>query len=357
MLAKTLVLAKQLISIPSTADNPQALEQALALSLAQLPHFKYQRFLSHDKPSALIYNTPSLPKRFKLILNGHLDVVQAKPEQFKPVEKGNRLYGRGADDMKAATAALIVLYGALASKLSYPLGLQLVTDEEVGGYDGVKHQIEQGITTEFFLTAETTQFKIKNEAKGVIWANIQAQGYASHGAYPWLGHNALWQLKPFLDKLQQTFPIPQKEVWTTTVNLSFINTQNQTYNKVPDEAILGFDCRYIPKDQKTILSRLKKLVPKHLKLNIVKNESFHYCRSNNPFIKALSVSYADITGRKIALSRSHGASDARHYTAVNIPGIEFGPIGEGLHSDKEWIDLPSLEKYLQVLKHFLQTLS
>lgn len=48
-----------------------------------------------------------------------------------------------------------------------------------------------------------------------------------------------------------------------------------------------------------------------------------------------------------------GSSDARHFTKVGCAGVEFGPIGGGIGTDKEWIDIPSLEKYYKILREFL----
>ncbi len=50
----------------------------------------------------------------------HLDVVEAKPEQFKPYEKGDKLYGRGAIDMKAASAVEILVLRT-GRKVNFPL--------------------------------------------------------------------------------------------------------------------------------------------------------------------------------------------------------------------------------------------
>jgi acetylornithine deacetylase/succinyl-diaminopimelate desuccinylase-like protein len=52
----------------------------------------------------------------------------------------------------------------------------------------------------------------------------------------------------------------------------------------------------------------------------------------------------------------HGSSDARHFTRVSCPAVEFGPIYGGIGSDNEWVDIPSLEKYFQILKNFLFSL-
>src|SRR5918998_3594421 len=43
-----------------------------------------------------------------LLLHGHLDVVPGRDEQFEPRLDGDRLYGRGAYDMKGALAAMLL---------------------------------------------------------------------------------------------------------------------------------------------------------------------------------------------------------------------------------------------------------
>jgi len=43
----------------------------------------------------------------------------------------------------------------------------------------------------------------------------------------------------------------------------------------------------------------------------------------------------------------------RHYNGVQEDGVTFGPIGEGLHSDNEWVSIKSLGEYYQILKKFL----
>ena len=59
---------------------------------------------------------------------------------------GDRLYARGAQDMKVSALVQAQVFRELAARLPYPLALQLVADEEVGGRDGTLHQLEQGVT-------------------------------------------------------------------------------------------------------------------------------------------------------------------------------------------------------------------
>jgi acetylornithine deacetylase/succinyl-diaminopimelate desuccinylase-like protein len=75
-----------------------------------------------------------------LYFHGHYDVVPAQSrEQFDPVVRNGRLYGRGSTDMKSGLAAMI--YATyLLKELKVPLrgriGLCLVADEETGSRGG-----------------------------------------------------------------------------------------------------------------------------------------------------------------------------------------------------------------------------
>ena len=109
-----LQLSKKLIEIPSTQDAQKALQDSLDYSKEILGRFAHKSFTKNKIQTLLFYNTNKLPNRFKILLNAHLDVVPAKKGQFVPKEKNGKLYGRGAYDMKAAGAAMILLFKELA---------------------------------------------------------------------------------------------------------------------------------------------------------------------------------------------------------------------------------------------------
>lgn len=346
-------LTEQLILIPSIKDNPHALNKVIEIAKKELTNFQYKEFSSNGIPSIIFYNTPKFPKKFKIIMNAHLDVVPASEKLYKSRIEKNKLYGRGAFDMKAAGAAMILLFKELSNQLNFPLGLQLVTDEEVGGFNGVKVQIEKGVIADFVIAGEPTNFGINNKSKGIIWLKIIAKGSSAHGAYLWQGQNAIWEMKHFLDKLQKKYPVPKKEAWKTTINLSKIETSNQTVNKVPEDCIAYLDIRYIPEDAKTILENIKKILTNNMEMETLTKEPSQFTDGQNEYIKKLQKSTKTILGQSSTLLTKHGGSDVRYYTNLGIPAITFGPKGYGLHTEEEWVDTVSLGNYYKVLEEFL----
>lgn len=354
---QVLNLAKKLISVPSTSDNMNALKEVLEIAKGELKAFNSKGFKKDNNYSLLFYNSKSLPNNFKLILNAHLDIVSGKDNQYKPGEKDGKLFGRGTYDMKTAAACMMLLFKELAEKVNYSLGLQLVTDEEVGGFNGTKYQIEQGVLADFVIAGENSDLQINHESKGVIWLKIITKGKSAHGAYPWHGQNAIWKMQKILNTLEKLYPVPQEEMWCTTVNLSRIETSNKTVNKVPDECVAFLDIRYIPGEQDQVLGKLKQQFDKEANLEIVANEPAHLTDQSNVYLQQLIKSTKQVLGKEKELASHHGASDIRHYNKIGIAGVTFGPIGAGHHSDNEWVDIKSVGDYYKILQHFLTSLN
>ena len=357
MTTNVLSFTKSLIAIESVKEKPHMLTKVLETALEPLQGFTIERFEKNGVPSALVYVGSKRPKRFKILLNAHLDVVPAKPEQFIPYEKGDKLWGRGASDMKGAAAAEILSFKELANTASYPLGLQLVTDEEIGGFNATKYQIQRGVRADFTIAGEPTDMDINNQAKGVIWAKVNCMGKSAHGAYPWNGSNALWKAHRFLSALKLVYPVPTKEVWKTTVNVARIETTNETFNKIPDNANIWLDIRYTPKDTDTVIDRLDAMLPEGTKLEIIVQEPCQFTRKNNKYIAILSDAIQSVLKKKPDVIVKHGAADIRHFNAVGCDGVTWGPVGAGLHTNSEWVSIKSMVEYVQALQIFLKTIS
>jgi succinyl-diaminopimelate desuccinylase len=351
----------ELIAIRSTADRPAELRRALDLVIAEAgPGFVVRRFESNGKPSALL-TPPGAGGEPRVILNAHLDVVPAPDDQFVPRRDGDRLYGRGAHDMKAAALVLTDVFRSAAAELPYPIGLQLVTDEEVGGADGTGHQLAQGVRAGFVVIGEQSALRVVTESKGICQARLTTTGRAAHAAYPWLGSNALLTLTAAIDRLLARYPVPAAEAWTTTVNVARIATPNQARNQVPAAAEAWLDIRYPPTDPdfagrggSEIAAHLGRITGVPATVDALGPP--HHADPDGPGVLALREAIR-ATGHPADLLRKHGAADGRYYHALGIDAVIFGPSGDGQHGPGEYVDLSTLRPYHDALRGFLHNLA
>ncbi len=343
--------AAALIAIPSTADRPADLGRALEFVIGRAgPGVTVERFSSRGKPSALLY--AGRPRHdFRIILNAHLDVVPAAPAQFRARRAGDRLYGRGAQDMKVAALVLTQVFRELAADLPYPLGLQLVTDEEVGGHDGTAHQIERGVTAGFVVIGEQSGLRVVTESKGLLQVRLRAAGVAAHAAYPWLGDNALRTLGAAVDRLLARYPVPTAEQWVTTVNVARISTSNAAVNQVPADATAWLDIRYPPEDTTfagrtpaEVTAALRALTGDRVEVLVDALAAPHHADPARAEVRLL---------RRGDLLRKHGAADGRFYSARGVDAVIFGPGGAGQHGPDEYADITTIAPYHRALVEFL----
>lgn len=349
-----LALAQKLVAIRTENSNKAALEQALAVVSEQLSDFTIERFERKGVKSILVHNQKERPARFKVLLNGHLDVIPGKEEQYVPKIEGGNLYGAGALDMKSGLSCIIFAFKNFAKKASFPLGLQIVTDEEIGGFDGTKFQIEQGVSSDFVITSEATNLNIAHKSKGILEMRVTAKGTTAHGAYPWRGDNAIWKMHKFLSALKKRYPIPKKEKWVSTINVSNIQTNNPAFNKVPDWCAADFDIRFIPEDADSILKDVTSLVPDDFSVEVLIHEPAMSTPADSAYVRLLADATNEVTGKRPTLYGANGTSDARHYTMIGCEGVEFGPIGEGIGSDNENVNVNSVFTYYDILLAFLR---
>jgi succinyl-diaminopimelate desuccinylase len=355
-----LAAASELLAVPSTADRPGDLRRALDFVVDFVgPGFTVERFESGGKPSALIYRGAPRP-RFQIILNAHLDVVPAPPAQFLPRRDGGRLYARGAQDMKVSALVEAQVFRELAGGLPYPLGLQLVTDEEVGGRDGTLHQIRQGVAAEFVVIGEHSGLRIVTDSKGMITATLHADGRSGHSAYPWLGDNALVKLVRSLANVLAAYPVTTEEVWRTTVNIARIETPNQARNQIPAQAEAWLDIRFPPEDTdlngktaQQVAAYLAGFCEPGVTPVVDYADPPHHTDRRRAEIRGLQQAAAN-QGYRGGFLRKHGAADGRFYYQRGTDAVIFGIGGDGLHGPSEYADITTIGPYHGALTEFLR---
>ena len=359
-------MAVDLLGVRSTADRPEMLRRAVDTVVDFVgPGFHVERFESKGKPSALLYadrfHGAERPE-FRVILNAHLDVVPGEPEQFRPRREGDRLYARGAQDMKVSALVLAQVFRETAANLPYPLALQLVADEEVGGADGTLYQIQQGVTGAFVVIGEHSRLNIVTDSKGQVQAKLRAAGRAGHGAYPWLGDNALLKLVNTVTRLMAGYPAPTEEVWRTTVNLARVETPNRAYNQTPAQAEAWLDIRFPPEDAdfngrtpQEITEHLQSFCEPDVEVVVERYGSPQHADHDLPEIRELRQA-AQNQGFPADFIYKHGASDGAHYSGRGMPAVAFGIGGAGQHGPEEYAEISTIAAYHRALTEFLERL-
>lgn len=350
-------LINKLIKIDTNSHNHKNLDIALGIVKSELKGFVVNEYENNGYMSILVHNqNQKFNNKFKIILNGHLDIVPGDKSKYKPIVKGGRIYATGAMDMKAGLVTMIEAFKKSASVVNYPLALQVVTDEEIGGFYGTLHQIKQGVKADFVLSGESTDFDIVNKAKGIIWLKINFKGKTAHGAYPWKGNNAVTQASEFISKIQNKYKNPEEDSWRSSINFANVNVENPAYNKVPDTVNLWVDIRFVPDERRKIMNLLETFVGETGSIEVIADEPAMDVSQNSKLLKDLKLITEKTLNRSKSFRFANGSSDARHYARIGVPAIEFGPTGGGIGTSEEWIDMKSLDKFQEILQNYLKVL-
>ena len=291
-----------------------------------------------------------------IVFNGHVDVVSGKKEQFVPVEKDGKIYARGAADMKAGVAAMMVAMKELSNqKLGVKIQLQIVSDEEIGGMNCTGYLVENEYRGDFVICSEPTQLGIALQAKGVLRLEVEVNGKSAHGSRPWEGDNAIVKAYQVYERiLDLPFTKESSDFYRSpSVNLAII-AGGEVFNKVPDRCLMSLDIRYLPgQDPDAIVQQIKNISDGEVQVGLkgipVSTER------DNPFITQLKPVLDKHIGGEAVLFGQHGAADTQYFAAHGIPAIEFGPSGANWHGDDEFVILESLEKYKEILIDYVKT--
>jgi succinyl-diaminopimelate desuccinylase len=289
-----------------------------------------------------------------IVFHGHLDVVPGRPEQFSPRTEGDRLYGRGAYDMKGGLAAMMCAAHDLADERDVRVRLVIVPDEESEDIEvrSSDDLVRRGYVGDFAITGEPTDLHIGIQAKGVLAMRIVVQGRAAHGSTPWLGDNAIVKAVDVFRRIESMpFSRESSELFDRpSINLGRI-VGGDAPNKVPDACVMDIDIRYLPnQDPGDILEAIRAIPDMEIKRTFIFPPA-HVSRSN-PYVRVLGETLGPLTdGASVSVGRD-GASDAVSYLRAGIPAVEFGPSGAGHHGPEEWVSIRSLARYRQLLVEF-----
>lgn len=353
-------LALQLIAIRTVNGSFSHYRKCLNFIERYFQDISGIRFFHYTKnhfPSLVITN--SSKKNTDIILNGHIDVVPGKAQQFRPQIRGKRLFGRGSKDMKGGVAVLMKLFKDVVCHYSNApkIALMIVSDEESGGQNGTGYLLKKGWRSKFALIPEgRNDFSLVNREKGVVDIKICARGKTAHGAYPWLGINAVERLLEGYRKISKLFPKPNPHRWQSTISLNkIISPRDILGNQIPHYAEGLIHIRYTPDLGNTpeeVMRKIQAQAP-DLKYQILRSCSCFCCPQDNPYFRRL-YSIARRISKNVSIRFNHGASDAVYFAERGIPAMVSGIVGRNHHADNEYVSIPSLRDYYFLAGEFIR---
>jgi acetylornithine deacetylase len=298
-----------------------------------------------------------------LILNAHIDTVgvAGMSEPFRVRIEGNRLYGRGAYDMKAGLAACMLALADLRNdRLRGDVVLLAVSDEEHASI-GVQSALRR-LTADAAIVTEPTQLEVVIAHKGFSWHEVVARGRAAHGSRPDLGIDAIAQMGRVLGKIESlqgelNRRPPHPLLGHASVHASLI-AGGQELSSYPETCTLQVERRTLPGESMdsveaefgALLGELRsadRRFKADYRTTLVR-PPFSVSREE-PIVQAVFEESSRVLGKPAAITGSTPWMDAAFLAQAGIPTVVIGPGGAGAHATEEWADLESVEKCRQIL--------
>ena len=256
---KAISLLSTLVRIPSVnpriggGDGEGALAAFLADYLGQLGLSPEVSEVQPGRPNVLA-TAPGLPGGRHLLFEAHLDTVppsSGQAEPFTPRLEGDRLYGRGACDTKAAIAGmLLALEEALAAVNRIPTVTVAFTMGEELGHEGARQLASGGIRVDGAVVGEPTGLDIIAAHKGVLRWRMRVTGISAHSSAPERGINAIGRMAVLIraieDRLLPALAVrPHPVLGPPTLSIGRI-AGGTGINVVPDRCTIDLGRRLLP---------------------------------------------------------------------------------------------------------------
>ncbi|WP_129688560.1 peptidase [Gottfriedia acidiceleris] len=320
-----------------------------------------------------------------IILNGHIDVVPEgeisswERHPYSGEIVGNRLYGRGATDMKGGNVAALFAIEAI-KKLNIPLKgdiyFESVIEEESGGA-GTLATILRGYVADAVLIPEPTKMKMFPKQQGSVWFRVKVKGKVAHGGTRYEGVSAIEksimvinhinQLEKVRNTRLQDDPLYKNVPIPIPINIGKINGgtwPSSVSDLVTLEGRLGVSPNETIDEAKLEITRWLKtlsLIDDWFIENPVEVEFFGArwlpgrIDLGHPFMESLKNSYQYVYKNEPIIEASPWGTDGGLFTQIKqIPTIVFGP-GETkvAHYPNEYIDLDELFRCAEVIAYTL----
>lgn len=297
-----------------------------------------------------------------LLLCGHLDTVSVEgmTDPHTARVEGDRLYGRGAYDMKAGlAAALMAAREAGRIGLAGDVVVAAVADEEHASL-GVQEAL-RAVPADAAIVTEPTELEIAVAHKGFVWSEVRVTGRPAHGSRPHLGVDAIVRMGSVLTELgaldealgARTHPL----LGRGSVHASVIEGGVEL-SSYPAHCVLGLERRTLPGETAADVEReLAALLDRCRAADAELDAGQRTLLVRDPFeidrdaelVGVVGAAAADVLPRTPRIGGASYWADAAFIAAAGVPTVMFGPGGEGAHATEEWVSLSDTEAVTRTL--------
>lgn len=311
-----------------------------------------------------------------LCFAGHTDVVPLGDpalwtcDPFGAEIKNDKLWGRGAADMKCAIACFISAVADFlkASSLSGTLSFLITGDEEGEAQYGTQYVLpflrNRGVRPDLCLIGEPTSVDKVGDAlkigrRGSVTGTLTCYGKQGHIAYPQNTDNPIPRLLQCLTTLNtHVFDEGTEAFEPTRLEITTIDTHNPATNIIPQKSTAKFGVRLNTlQTGETISTKVREICRTQggehdLALTVHGNA---FITEDEALTTLLQQAVADVTRRLPDLNTTGGTTDGRFISAL-CPVIECGMREETMHQIDEHVSLQDIcdltQIYGSVLKRF-----
>jgi len=325
-----------------------------------------------------------------LLFNGHMDTVpyDADAWDHDPLGErdGDRIFGRGATDMKGPLAAMLVVARAMATMDEDPpldVAFAFVSEEEVPGDAGLESLLEADrLHAEACIVGENTcengRHSVTVADRGSIWLTLRAVGEAAHGSRPVFGTNAIDRLYAAIDDLRESLThrelsldtrldrileesvdfygpmIGREQAWALfehpTVNLGTFDG-GEAVNSVPESATARLDVRLTAGvETPAVLADIRGCLQGHPGVTIAESSwsvgTFE--DPEGPLVSAVAETAESVVGERVYRRSATGGGDAKKLRNAGISTVEFALGTDTAHAVDEYTTTDALAANVEV---------
>ncbi len=301
-----------------------------------------------------------------LLLNAHMDTVGVEGMTIDPFGgelKDGRVYGRGAQDMKGSLAAMIAAAKALLDagvRLRGDLLITAVADEEHSSI-GTEALVKE-FKADAAIVTEPTELRLCRAHRGFIWFEVETIGRAAHGSRYEEGIDANMRMGRFLaelEKLERELLGREGHELTGPPSLHAAVIQGGTeVSTYAASCKLTVERRTVPGETVgNAAAELQQIIDRLAKEDSSFKASLKAAFWREPFEVRADAQVVQVLENALVERLGHrpehiGATfwtDAALFAGAGMQTVLLGPVGSGLHSAEEWVDMDSVVDLAHVL--------